>query len=68
LVAVEHFIPDQKVTLKGKVSSKFDLSLAVKFPSFFFKDIATSTLGVHGSNLHTAKRQFKAGLNVEFNV
>jgi hypothetical protein len=52
------------VTVKGKLSSRFDLSLAVKYPSFLLKDIATATLGLHGSNLHNDRRTFKVGLQV----
>lgn len=68
LLAVEHYNEANKVTIKGKVSSKFDVSLAVKYPSITLKDIAYTSLGVHASNLHNKNRAFKFGVQVDCNV
>lgn len=53
---------------KVKVSSKFNVSVSYKLPALLFKNIATTTFGVHGANLLSDKRTFKFGLQSEFNV
>lgn len=68
LLVLQHEDKENKRTSKVRLSSKFDLSLSLKFPSLLFKDIATTIIGVHGSNLHNDKRAFKAGGQLEFNV
>ena len=59
---------DKNRTTKARISSKFDISLSYKMPAVIFKDIATTTLGIHGSNLQNEKRNFKAGFQLELNV
>lgn len=68
LAVAQHYDSNRKLTTKVRVNSKFDVSLLFKFPSLLFKDIATSSLGVHGANLATDKRSFKFGGQIEFNV
>ena len=68
LFVVQHDDKEKKRTSKVRLSSKFDVSLSIKYPSLLFKDIATTTFGVHGSNLHNDKRSFKTGGQIEFNV
>lgn len=68
LLVVEHNDLERKRTTKVRVSSNFDVSLSYKYPCFIFKNIATVTLGAHGSNIHTDKRNFKGGAQLEFNV
>jgi hypothetical protein len=55
-------------TFKARISSKFDVSLAYKYPSYLFKNIATTTVGLHGSDLQNDKRTFRGGVQIEFNV
>ena len=59
---------DKNKVTKARINSKFDVSLAYKMPCFIFKDIGTTTVGIHGSNLKNEKRSFKAGFQLEFNV
>jgi len=65
---VEHVSEDRKRTVKAKVSTKFDFSLSVKYPSIVMPDYATIILGIHGSNLHNEKRDFKVGLQVDLDA
>ena len=65
---IQHDDKEKKRTTKAKVSSKGDISLSVKFPSLLFKDIATTTFSVHGSNVQSNNRKFLAGGQIEFNV
>ena len=67
-MVVKHQNAEKNHTAKVKVSSKFDVSVAYKYPSYFFKNISTGTVGVHGSNLLNDKRSFKFGVQAEFNV
>jgi hypothetical protein len=67
LFVYEHEDKVNKWTGKLRLSSNFEATLAIKFPSLLFKDIATTTVGIHGSNL-LEKRIFKYGMQVEFNV
>lgn len=66
LVVAQYTKDDQ--TFKVRASSKFDLSLLYRRPALLFKDIATTSIGLHGSNLQNDQRKFKIGLQVEFNV
>jgi hypothetical protein len=65
---VEHNDIEKKRQTKVRVSSNFDVSLSYKYPCFIFKNIATVTLGAHGSSIHNDKRSFKGGAQLEFNV
>jgi hypothetical protein len=53
---------------KARISSNFDLSLSYQFPAALFEEIASATLGVHGTRLNSEKRAFKVGGQLEFNV
>lgn len=67
-LVVDHEFP-HKVNFKGSFSTNFSASLAFKFPAVIFKDIAKTSVGVHGHNLNDdKKRDFKYGIQVEFNV
>lgn len=67
-MVVQHENKETDKTCKVRISSKFDVSVAYKQPCSIFKDIATVTIGAHGSNLQNDKRTFKAGAQIEFNV
>ena len=49
---------------KVRVSSKFNVSVSYRFPALFFKNIAATTLGLHGSNLLSQRRVFKFGAQI----
>lgn len=68
LVAVEHTIAAHNLTFKARVTSLFNASLLVKYPSKIFSDIATVSLGVHGNDLISEKRSYKYGAQIDFNV
>jgi hypothetical protein len=54
--------------LSSNLKANVDASLLLKFPSPVFNNIATVSLGLHGSNLVNEKRAFKYGGLIEFNV
>lgn len=68
LLVVQHHNKEKDYTTKARISTKGEVSLSFKYPSFLLKDIATCILGLHGSSLHNDKRTFKFGLQVECNV
>ena len=68
MVVVKHNNSEKNHVAKVKVSSKFNVSVSYKLPALLFKNIATTTFGVHGANLLSDKRTFKFGLQSEFNV
>ena len=65
---MKHYNAETKHTAKVRLSSKFDVSVAYKYPGVIFKNIVTATVGAHGSNLLSDKRSFKFGAQAEFNV
>ena len=67
-MAFEHLFPQNNLTVKGSINSNFGASFLFRFPSILFKDIAKTSVGLHGSDLLSDKRAFKYGLQVEFNV
>ena len=68
MLVLQHSCSKTKATAKLRVTSKFDTSVVFKFPSYRFKVIATTSIGVSASNLATAKRSFQFGGQLEFNV
>jgi hypothetical protein len=68
LLAVEHTFDAQKITLKTRVSSNANVSFLLKFPSILFKDNAKTSLGFHVNDILGAKRNYKYGGQIEFNV
>lgn len=49
---------------KVRVSSKFHVSVSYKCPTLLFQNIASTTFGLHGSNLLNERRVFKFGAQV----
>lgn len=68
LFVVEHLHKEWKWTSKLRLSSNLDITFATKFPAVIFKDIATTSFGVHLSNFLAKERNIRYGLQVEFNI
>lgn len=68
LLVFKHHNAERNQTAKVKVSSQFDISASFKYPGLIFKDIATATVGIHGSNLLNERRAFRLGAQLDFNV
>lgn len=64
LAVVQHYHSEQKVTSKLRLSSNLNASALVKFPSLLFKDLASTSIGVHGNDLGSEKRSFKLGAQI----
>ena len=55
-------------TTKVRVNSRANVSVLVKNPDVLKKNLASLSVGLHGSNLINDKRSFQVGGQVEFNV
>ncbi len=67
-LVAQHYFPERKLTSKFRVSSKQEISTVFKFPALLFKDIATTSVGVHVNNLTGKDVSFKYGGQIEFNL
>jgi hypothetical protein len=68
LLAFEHTFAPHNLTVKTRVSTNFNASVLLRFPAILFKDIAKTSLGFHVNDALSAKRNFKYGGQIEFNV
>jgi hypothetical protein len=64
----QHYLEEKKLTSKLRVSTKQEVSAVFKFPALLFKDIATTSVGVHAGNFTDKNISFKYGGQIEFNI
>ena len=65
---MEHKNESNGFTTKVRVSSRANVSVLVKNPDVLKKNLASLSVGLHGSNIINDKRSFQVGGQVEFNV
>ena len=65
---MEHKNESNGFTTKVRVNSRANVSVLVKNPDVLKKNLASLSVGLHGSNIINDKRSFQVGGQVEFNV
>ena len=65
---MERQLPEQNITIKGKVSNNYDLAFVFKRALWGFENLVTLSAGFGVNNFISGKRVINQGVQLDFNI